>query len=230
LRKFTVVLTLALACSWAIAQQPATSGASQYFFVLLKRPANPPQLDKEASEKLQAAHMANIGKLHDEGKLAVAGPFLEDGALRGIFVLRASSAAEATEWSNTDPTVKAGRLAPEVYGPWFIPPGSIRDTSTPNDMQKYTLVLMFHDGPPAPPPSDVIPRHMAYMKGLFAEGKLAVAAPFGVQGANGLFGVSIYPLPPDEAMKLASEDPLVKAGFFRLEPHPWMTAKGVLPR
>ena len=29
-------------------------------------------------------------------------------------------------------------------------------------------------------------------------------------------------------MKLQSEDPMVKAGMFRLEVHPWFTAKGVV--
>lgn len=220
----------------ASAQKPASTPISaestakqQLFFVLLKRPANPPQLSKEDGEKLQEEHMANIRRLHSEHKLLVAGPFLDDGVLRGIFVLQASSLAEAQGWANSDPAIKAGRLQAEVHGPWAIPPGRIHETTTPNTLEQYSL-LFADQGDKWDPKSaglqDLIKRHVAYLTGLMANNSLAVAGPFLDGGA--LKGVFIYAAPLDEALKLEQDDPMVKAGNFKIEGHPWATAKGVL--
>jgi hypothetical protein len=60
-----VVLFFLLAVAnfvFAQATAPVDAKADQYFFVLLNRPANAPQLSKEAGEKLQEAQMANIRK------------------------------------------------------------------------------------------------------------------------------------------------------------------------
>jgi uncharacterized protein YciI len=203
--------------------------SSQFFVVLLSRPGSAPQLSKEAGEKLQEEHMANIRKLHGEGKLVVAGPFMDDGVLRGIFVMKASSLAEAQLWANSDPAVKAGRLAVEVHGPWRIPPDRIHETDTPNTLQKYSLLLA-HQGekwdPKSPPSQETVKQHVSYLKRLMDQGRLAVAGPF-LDGGE-LKGIFIYATPLEEAMKLENEDPLVNHFIFKLEGHPWATAKGVL--
>lgn len=75
-----------------------------------------------ATEELQKAHLANIHRLAETKKLVVAGPFGDDGDLRGIFVFRVASLEEAQALAATDPAVKAGRLVIDLH-PWQVPEG-----------------------------------------------------------------------------------------------------------
>ncbi|HET6977183.1 MAG TPA: YciI family protein [Pyrinomonadaceae bacterium] len=75
-----------------------------------------------ATEEIQKGHMANINRLAQMKKLIAAGPFGDDGRLRGIFVFRVDSLEEAKNLTATDPAIKAGRLAMDIH-PWMIPEG-----------------------------------------------------------------------------------------------------------
>ena len=91
------------------------------YLAFLKSGPNRTQPAAEA-EEIQKAHLANIQRLAKLGKLVAAGPFGDDGALRGIFVFRVASLEEAQALADTDPAVKAGRLVLELH-PWQVPEG-----------------------------------------------------------------------------------------------------------
>ena len=98
-----------------------------FILVLLVRPPNAPEKPKAELDQLQEGHMANLRRLADEGKLFKAGP-IEDFSgrnVRGIFILKTESVDQAREWVATDPSVKAGRLAPE-FMKWFVEKGSLK--------------------------------------------------------------------------------------------------------
>lgn len=231
---FRSVTTMVLFASLpaAFGQEQSGSSPKQYFLVLLKRPANAPQLSKEAGEKLQQEHMANIRKLHQEHKLLMAGPFVDDTTLRGIFVFQAESLAQAQEWTHSDPAVQAGRLEPEVHGSWQIDGNAIHDPGDdPHGMEQYTVVLSMAGGnwkPDAPAFAEAMTRHVAFMKDVFARGDVALAGTFPVRGPGELKGVVVYRTGMEETVRSVAGDPLVKADILKPAIHPWITAKGVL--
>ena len=93
-----------------------------YQMVFLYKGENRNQ-DSLEVEKIQAGHMANIQRLADEGKLIVAGPFLDDKDLRGIFIFDLESEVEVKALVETDPAIIAGRLRYEIH-PWMTAKGT----------------------------------------------------------------------------------------------------------
>lgn len=76
------------------------------------------------TDKLQAAHMDNINAMAKTGKLVIAGPFENGGDYAGVYVFKVGSLDEAKALAESDPAVKAGRLAAEVH-PWLVAQGSL---------------------------------------------------------------------------------------------------------
>ena len=99
----------------------------QFILVLLLRPPNAPEVPKAELDQLQNGHMANIRRLHAEGKLLKAGPTEDQSGrnVRGIFILTTDSVDKAREWVGTDPLIQRGRLVAE-YLKWYVEKGSLK--------------------------------------------------------------------------------------------------------
>ena len=92
-------------------------GMKPYVIAFLERGEANGLTEQEAAE-LQQAHMENIGKMAEAGKLVLAGPFLDDGPLRGIYIFDVATVEEAKELTNTDPAIQAGVLKMDLK-PWY---------------------------------------------------------------------------------------------------------------
>ena len=97
------------------------NGMKTYVMALLKAGPNRNR-PREEAQKLQAAHRANINRLAAAGKLVLAGPFADDGELRGIYVFDVATVAEAEALTKTDPAIQAGQLVMELH-PWYATAG-----------------------------------------------------------------------------------------------------------
>jgi uncharacterized protein YciI len=96
-----------------------------YTVVVLRRPADAPQLPDEELDDLQARHLAYRAELRRQGVLVANGPFDQqsDESYRGLSVF-ACDPAEAARLSDADPSVVAGRLAYDVMQ-WWVGAGSL---------------------------------------------------------------------------------------------------------
>lgn len=88
-------------------------GMRKYVIAFLKRGPNRDLSPEEANE-LQRAHLKNIRAMADAGKLAFAGPFFDDGELRGLYFFNVESLEEAEALTQSDPAVQAGSLVMEL--------------------------------------------------------------------------------------------------------------------
>jgi len=92
-------------------------GMKQYVLAFLRMGPNRGQ-DSMKTAQLMRKHLDNITRMADEGKLAVAGPFLDEGDIRGIYIFNVTTIEEAKTLTETDPAIKEGRLVMELH-PWY---------------------------------------------------------------------------------------------------------------
>lgn len=96
-----------------------------YTLVILRRPADAPDLPEEELDRLQSLHLAHRAALRDKGLIVANGPYLEqtDESLRGMSIFSCGP-EEAARHSDEDPLVIAGRLAYEVME-WWVAAGTL---------------------------------------------------------------------------------------------------------
>ena len=101
----------------------------------------------------------------------------------------------------------------------------------PFEMESYQLVLLKR-GPAwtperTPETAALQEKHLAHLGRMSEEGVMLLAGPFGDQADESLRGACIYRVASvDEARRLASEDPAVKAGRLQVEVVTWWVGKG----
>lgn len=121
----TALFAMAVLIAGAVAAQTPSQmpqgpnipkGLKQYFIAFLvqgeKWAQTPPKVELD---QLMQQHLAYIRSQADAGKYKVAGPFLDNGRIRGFVVVEAATAEEAANIVNGDPMVKSGRMAGEIH-------------------------------------------------------------------------------------------------------------------
>ena len=117
-------------------------GADQYgmkHYVMAFLKTGPTQItDSLKRIELQKAHLKNIIRLANEGKLIVAGPFLDDQPVEGIFIFNVETIEEARALTNTDPAIQSGELVMELR-PWYGSAALVEITGLHQRIQKKSV-------------------------------------------------------------------------------------------
>ena len=237
-------LALAIVTSFA-AVAGADDGAKpttvRYQLGLLSRgPAWTPERTPR-TDSIQAGHMANIGRMAERGALVAAGPFLNGGDLRGLFVF----APEADSLSGLlagDPAISSGRLECRL-STWMAPSGLGNEyrqrraargregEGMPDSMVSFGWVML-HRGPkydsrPTPAVEKLVRQHFEYTEKLRASGQLVYAGA--IEGTGELRGVLVMQGDSAAVARAVKADPAVKAGRFTPSILRWWTAWGTIP-
>ena len=121
LKKLLPVVVLILAASIPVVSQTTYDadlakklgsderGMRLYVMCILKTGPKDKKIKGDERKTMFAGHFANIGRLADEGKLAVAGPFeANKREYRGLYIFAVPTVEEAEKLVILDPAVKAG--------------------------------------------------------------------------------------------------------------------------
>ena len=115
-------------------------GMKTYVMAFLKKGPNR-DMQKEKAAELQKKHLQNIFKMADEGKLVLAGPFIDDGDIRGIYIFDVRTIEEAKILTESDPAIQAGSLIMELR-PWY---GSAALKDVNINHKKYQKIKIVED-------------------------------------------------------------------------------------
>jgi uncharacterized protein YciI len=232
-------MSLSRICILLLAAASGYAQSGTYYVVFLRPHPERKELSKEESDRIQQAHMANIGKMAKDGLLVAAGPFGDKvRTISGIFVFKVDSLESAQRIAGQDPTVIEHRNTVDAHA-WAGPAGigdeyfrlHKRDPKTPENMQTRPLFIYYH-GPSwdakATERDALLTAHSGYIDRLRDQGKLAAGGR--IARPDEMLALVVFkPTPDEDARRLIEDDPAVKAGVLRVEQHSWWCADHVLP-
>jgi uncharacterized protein len=231
----SLILSLLLSLNFFTHSLPQQKSEPQFKLVefhmaILKKGPRWTTTHTKETEQMHQAHMARAAALLESGKALAAGPITDDGDIRGIYIFRAPSAADAKAWANEDPAVISGHLVAEMH-PWWSE-DVFKKANTPLKLSTVYLAFLVRGDkwtPEKTPATEELQKaHMANITRLAEMKKLVVAGPFGDNGPlRGIFVFKVDSLA--EARALTETDPAVKAGRLALDLHPWQVPEGALP-
>jgi len=230
-----VTLLLLTSPAFFAQQKPEAKSAPanklvEFHMAILKRGPKWTATQTPETKRVHEQHVNYVLASLDSGRAVIAGPFTDGGEIAGVVVFRASSAVEAKDWAEADPSVVSGLYVAEMH-PWWSEDIFGKPAKPLKLVPMYFTFLTRGEKwtPEKTPATEEIQKgHMANINRLAEMKKLIAAGPFGDDGRlRGIFVFRVGSL--EEAKALTATDPAVQAGRLAMEIHTWMVPEGVLP-
>jgi uncharacterized protein len=202
----------------------------EFHMAILKRGPKWTAAQTPETKRVHEQHLNYVLASLDSGNAVIAGPFTDRGEIAGVIVFRASSAVEAKDWAEADPSVVSGQYVAEMH-PWWSE-DIFRKAAKPLKLAPMYFTFLTRGekwtAEKTPATEEIQKGHMANINRLAQMKKLIAAGPFGDDGRlRGIFVFRVGSL--EEAKALTATDPAVQAGRLEMEIHTWMVPEGVLP-
>jgi uncharacterized protein YciI len=205
-------------CILLLATQLSFGQQKQYSIVFLNKKTDSEKISPEETKRIMDGHMANMGRLSDEGKLLAAGPFDGGG---GIFIMNSASVKEVEEWISTDPGVQARRWNIEIL-PYVPRHGGICPVGENYTMVHYSFVRFdaVVSKFTASNQGNLLAEHDNYLRQIIKTGNVVTEAVFGETDG----GILIVKGEIDPA--LVQGDPAVRDGLIEPQMKKLYIARG----
>ncbi len=206
-----------------------------WFVILVTGPTKLPD-DEAEVQKMQKAHLANFGAMHEKGLLLTAGPMKDPAKVkRGIVVFDGRTVkdrkAVMTAFKN-DPYIQNGHQAVEVYN-WYTARDRISSRVEPGTIEENTLVLLKKPETQPAHTLDVLQAaqksHMDNIEAMTFRGVLGLAGP--IVKSDAYAGIFVIHGNDHVAVKRwLMLDDYITGGFIEYEIIPLWLSKGTMPK
>lgn len=223
---WTVVAACLTSLGAATAEEKEEAGAKLYW-IFLTTGKSTQGVPADDVRKMQAAHLANFGRLADEGKLLTAGPMRDpEGVLRGIVIVKASNRSAVDRMFDQDPYVEEGYMKVEAYEA-RMDRGAFVANIRPESLEELRIVIA-SDPKEANDSVYELPEGQAeYAAKLWDEGTILLASTFVGQGTRRFVWIT---KDHDNLQRLVEASPAVAGGGFAYRIIPLYLGKGSLAR
>ena len=232
LSKSLLCWLLVLGARQAFAQPSSVKTAppnGSIYWIFLTTGKSTQGVERSEIEKMQAAHLANFGRLHQEGKLFAAGPMADpQKKMRGIVVATASDLKSLEGLFDADPYVKQGYMTIDAIK-MEIAVGKFQHDVDPKSLAEYRLVLLEKSTPDGPDiDAEMQKANLAYCESMHDADRLKFAGWFSVDKRSRR-GVLIFRKLDDAMLKsLVDALPAVKSNAWNATIYPLYMSEGIV--
>ncbi len=226
----TIIFAVAFACFTCIGDafpREKDDVGMKLYWIFLTTGRSTDGVPTEDVRKMQKAHIANFGRLADEGKLLTAGPMRDpDGVLRGIVIVRATDRSAVNQMFDQDPYVTEGYMK-VVPHEARIDHGGIVAKVKPETLEEFRIVILsdpkeVSDSKKEPPEGQA-----GYVANLSEVGTILLASTFVGKGGRRFVWIAKG---QDNLKQLVDGSPAVSDGGLEYRIIPLYLAKGSLAR